>query len=393
VPIHTWTDTRIEFEIPCIDPDLTPGDYFVYIWYVPQTGPNAGQIQYSPQYKIFTISDHPTVLSVSPAISACNDLITISGSGGFGSVPAQMITPSSPGNPGYGRHIVVDIVAESGTYTVPHSQFYPAGYSDTQIQFYMADLFQDEVDPCGVEPIFLPADLRNFVQDAGNTPAGTPAHCPDVPDPTCPPEVTIPRCDCLALGTYNIYVKAVYYKDMDENNALSCGDYIYQIEKSDPVTWELTDDPYLYKAVPRNIDCSYKDETGGTGIHWNILRLYGGNFGTERGKQFYGGGPNDFWYEEGVRVGHPAWYYGASADPLTKGYEIPFVMWSMDFIKVGFVVPLAWETYFPPSSTPKTTAVWVVTDMQRDGAGNIISGQPTPQAMPVTIQYCDQIRP
>ena len=127
--------------------------------------------------------------------------------------------------------------------------------------------------------------------------------------------------------------------------------------------------PTLLAISPTSIACSYLDQSGGTGIHWSVLKIYGWNFGPEQGSG-------------SVVVGPPSWYLAPGADPLNSTYfEQPFVIWANDLILVGFGLPEPWEKYLPPAAAQsRTGAVWVRKD-----------GQYT-DPLPLRIEYCDIIR-
>jgi hypothetical protein len=223
---------------------------------------------------------------------------------------------------------VVDLVASNGTYTALSLGNTPPFWTDTAIQVQLYNFFFDNVDDCG-----LPVDKRNFVQDDGTAvPAGPCA------GHVCLAEPLIERCDCFALGTFHIYVKAIYYGDDDGSDSLTCGDTIFQVEKSDPVLFELTNEPFINKINPRQIQRSYAD---GGGVHWNILRIYGANFGVQQtdGKVFIGTGAA---YLSDPFVTLPA----------TQAVEQTYIaLWSSTLIRAAVVLP--------PAANGRTLYVWV----------------------------------
>jgi hypothetical protein len=379
VPIHVWSNTLIEWELPCWTFD--EGNYKVRV--VTEIG--------TSNFVIFTVKDHPTAACVDRnadtvctaaddnASGPCGQTLTIRGDG-FGNVQSQMFADHY-----HGVHHVVDAVASSGEYTATEY----VAWSNTKIKVNFWQLFQDQVDTCGE-----PTNLRNFVRDTGTPvpPAdtdgdqkegggvglpgdnkcydgidndsdtlidGADPQCRTGPavdedpingidddgdtlvdeDPVgcaghvCPAEPIIKRCDCLALGEFQIYVKAVYFGDDDRDGKLSCGDTIFEVEKSDPIPFELTNEPSLYKVAPK------KQEP------MQVTWLYGVNFGVMS--------PGDV-----VRVGKESHY---NTNCLTLGSTQKVKQWSNTQIKVKLNnIPTGWLGQW--------RVVWVVSNGQCSNA-------------------------
>ena len=198
----------------------------------------------------------------------------------------------------------------------------------------------DQPDECSINPLTgQPRMARNFVQDDGTVPV----HCTAG---DCPAEPLIPRCDCLALGSFNVYVKAIYFGDDDGSatdgidndgngvvddagEGLSCGDTIFEVEKSDAGQFTLTNTPYIFKLNPRqSVDQNVAP--------FSVLKIFGGNFGV--------------YQEDGsVRIGTKADFLNPT---LGLGKEMTrIVLWSDSLIKVRVQVP--------DSLRGKTRYVWV----------------------------------
>jgi hypothetical protein len=302
MPIRAWTDTLIEIELPCWT--FAPGNYYVQVR--TETG--------NSTIKVFTVKDHPTALNIAPTAGPCRQIATISGSGGFD--PNRNTLPS--GTDGYhGISHVVDFVCSAGMYT---ATLY-AAWSDTSFQVMFGDVFEDQVDPNTGE--------RNFVLDTG---AGG-----------CPPEPLIRRCEDLYLGIYNVYVKAIYYGDDDSSNSLTCGDTIFEVEKSDPVQFELINTPVLYKLNPWSIERSYYCNVPPMILINNILTIYGQNFGPTQNTG------------DVVKIGTAGWY---ASNPFTNGIVLPRVQWGALNIRVGIDKP-----YVPDAAVGNPNVViWVIKD-------------------------------
>ena len=297
--IHSWTDTLIEFEIPCYF--IETGNYLVR---VKTPGGNSNE-------RVFTLEECPSLLTTDPVLGACGTWIKFFGKNGdFGVAQEEMFD-------GYnGVRRVVDFVASSGTYTALKYRNWNEDSMERSIEVRFYKFFKDGIDTCG-EPI----DGRNFVQDDGTSvPSGPCA------GHVCPDEPAISKCFCLALGTYSAYIKAIYFGDEDGSGGLSCGDTIFQVAKSNPVYFELTNDPIIYKLNPKEIELDKR------------LKIYGLNFG-----------PTQEFGDE-VRIGSKK---QAASPELDLGRAVECVrMWSTTLIKVKMCeFPKRWEG--------KTKYVWV----------------------------------
>jgi hypothetical protein len=313
VPVHAWTDNQIEWELPCWG--FAVGNYDVKV--KTENG--------SSNRIVFTIRDNVTALSINPAEGPCGAWLTISGSGGFGNQRSQMFSDGY-----HGVHHIVDFVASSGQYTARSYR----NWSDAGLDVRIWRPFQDKVDYCSIDPLTgQNRDERNFVQDTGaQNLCGNRSGGPGTYTDECKAEPAMSGCSGLDIGIYSVYVKTIYFGDDDASGGLSCGDTIYQVETSDPVSFELTNDPYIYKLNPRqivdNIPGSLKP----------LLKIYGGNYGTTQ--------------EAGdcVRIGTKA----QANDLLTLGLgkEMKKIkIWSDTLIKVRVNAPDTWRG--------KTRYVWV----------------------------------
>jgi len=257
VPIHAWTNNLIEIQIPC--GPLAPGNYLVRVQQTYYGNRNSNRVA-------FTLKDHPTLLNITPASAPCNTVITLSGNG-FQNQRSRIL----PDQTYYGVHHVVDFVASNGEFTATRY----ANWSDKQIQVKVYDWFQDEIDTCSINPnTGQPRNERNFVQDIGDENADANITCDNIVPAydECTTETLIPKCDCFALETFQVYVKAIYFGDDDASGDLSCGDTIFQVETSEPHTFELTNVPYINRINPKQIidvnDAPYP-----------LLKIFGVNFG------------------------------------------------------------------------------------------------------------------
>jgi hypothetical protein len=120
----------------------------------------------------------------------------------------------------------------------------------------------------------------------------------------------------LPLGTYEFVIRRVYFGDEDQNGTLSVGDTIFQVEKSDPVYFALTDEPYIRKLRDRSIERGRK------------LRIVGFNFGpTQDGSE--------------VRIGTKNKYENPS---LGQGRLLRRIrLWTDTKVVLRLTVPKKWE--------------------------------------------------
>jgi hypothetical protein len=318
LPIHAWTDTMIEWELPCWK--YAPGLYCVRVRTEEGVSPR----------RVFMVEGTPTALEIDdgvgdPDSGPCGGWLTISGSGGFGTRQSKMYSDGY-----HGRHVIVDFVASTGEYTATNYKTSALSWTDTSIQVQLYDLFQDLTDTCSIDPLTGQLRMnRNFVQDVGDEgDVDTTVTCDnnlEVPSQVgfdeCAAEPTILRCDCLSIGTFNVYVKAIYFGDDDASGDLSCGDTIFEVEKSDAVQYELTNAPIINKLNPKRV-------VDPVAAPWPLLRIYGGNFGPTQG-------------DGEVRIGTEA---QAVSDTLGLGRELTrIVLWSDTLIKVRVQVPDTWR--------------------------------------------------
>jgi hypothetical protein len=323
LPIHAWTNTYIEVEIPCWQ--FAPGNYKIR---VKSDGGVSNQ-------RVFRIHDSPTLLAVTDSVGdpdsgTCGSWLRLTGSGGFNTTRNSMATDNY-----HGLTHIVDFVASSGEYT---ATVYGAGltgtiWTDTAIDVRLWNLFRDggggnppfgQPDECSIDPITGQKRMeRNFVQDIGDENASSTITC-DNASPVydeCAAEPTIARCDCLSTGVFQIYVKAIYYGDDDLSGTLTCGDTIFEVEKSDPVQYELINSPVINKLNPKQI-------TDPVAAPFPLLKIYGANF-------------NPTQTDGSVRISTKA---NCTSATLGLGVQLNNIkLWSDTLIKVRVNAPNAWQ--------------------------------------------------
>jgi hypothetical protein len=302
MPVYSWTDTQIEFEIPCEGAAaLAAGNYQVRVNNACGHSPNSAHV--------FSLKNWGTVLSISPATGPCDTWVTLTGSG-FGT--AQEVVPDPVTGLG-GIHRCVDFASSEGTYTAKQVQW----TSDTQIRARFYNMFKDGIDPT--------TDKRNFVQDDGSG--------------ACPNEPLVKKCQDVGIGMFEVYFYTVYYTDTDLSGDLTCGDAITQVTISDPEPFELVALPTLFRLNPDKID------------RGNRLKILGWKFGPYQNLGR-------------VRIGSKAEARQNGLNRPGKG-DLPLVLnlgkelsnvrsWSSTIIKVKVGVKASWSG--------KDKYVWVEKD-------------------------------
>jgi hypothetical protein len=136
----------------------------------------------------------------------------------------------------------VTIVASQGTYVAQNL----TSWNNTQVTFklHKADWFEDA--------------NADFLRDTG--------------------EPVVGACDGLNVGTYAVFLKYIFYSDDDSSGDYTNGDFIYQVETSNPVYYELTNEPWLTGVNPKQF------------IKGDRVKVIGLNFGTQQttGQVFIG---------------------------------------------------------------------------------------------------------
>jgi hypothetical protein len=191
VPVYSWTETQIEFEIPC--GAFEKGNYRIRVQQSCGYGNQVG----------FALKDWGTLLSVVPRQSPCSTWLTLTGSG-FGG--GRSYTTTTVGETGVERF--VKLVGPEGEYIVKRYR----NWTDTQVEARFYNLSQD--------------DNGDYIEDA--------------PIKKCNGSVS------TWLGSYEVYFVTVYYEE-NGTAGFDAGDTIYQVTISDPSPMELTPDPVVFR--------------------------------------------------------------------------------------------------------------------------------------------------
>lgn len=267
VPILSWTTTQIIFQVPCWV--YATGSYKVVV--VTEIG--------NSNVENLVISSGGTVTGISPSTGLCREDITISGSD-FGTVRDGVVAGTTSG-----VAKVVQFVASSGTY---QATIY-GSWSSTSFKVRFGDLFEDTNE--------------NFIKD------GT--------------EPLLRQCESLALGTYSVYVRTIYYEDNDSSGSYTAGDTIEQITISDPAYFTLENGLAVYAVIPNQIERSHYCEVMGDAqgnenficdpgepcyAQNSIAKIYGWGFGPSQGtgQVYIGTGPM-YVSDTGLPLNRVAW--------------------------------------------------------------------------------------
>ncbi len=286
VPVYSWAHDLVVFEVPAWT--FAPGNYKLRVVCddAPAGLKNSNQV-------IFTLYDCASPNAINgnsnPAFDSgpADTVITLdSGTGQFGN--SQDTLPGGAGADN-GTYHAVEVVASQGTYVALNVNT----WNSTKVKFRFRHFFED-----------LDGD---YIQDVG--------------------EPTILWCDDLNLGTYSVYLKYIFYEDVDVSGGYTDGDTMFQVETSNPVTFELTNEPLIRANNPKQASATTR------------VRVLGLNFG-----------PTQTTGE--VRVGTRAQY---NSDPFNKGkLQNRIKMWSSTKIAFRLKVPATWSG--------KRRFVWVIKD-------------------------------
>jgi hypothetical protein len=271
VAYYSWSDDLVIIQITPWD--LVPGNYNVKVFNETGTSGKLAITVYdcvSPQ-EIYVNN----VLGVDPTFNAgvCTNTISLknpssSSAYGFGNTQDQAAK---------GIYGVVQVSASQGNYVVKNY----LAWNPTEVKFKFKTFFED-----------LDGD---YIQDAG--------------------EPDILMCSDLALGTYSVYIKYIFYLDDDTSVSYTEGDTITQIESSNAVTFELENTPYINQLNPKQLS------------KYRRLRILGINFGVTQ-------------TTGEVRVGTGNQYL----TPLAKGkLQTKVKLWSNTKIVVNFRVRDTWK--------------------------------------------------
>jgi hypothetical protein len=260
VPALSWASTEIAFQIPCWTFAL--GNFYVTV----ETEVGLSNVA------VLTLTSKGSVNAISPSTGKCREIITVNGTG-FGD---SQDTISGT----FGIYKAVQFASASATYTASAV----GAWSGTVFRVRFGDLFEDK-----------DGDLLR--------------------DPS---EPLLRQCEDMALGTYPVYIKAIYYEDTDSSGNYSEGDPICREIYSDLQYFTVEQGPALYLIQPGIVERSHYCPDG-TLVN-GVVRIYGWGFGPDQGdgKVYIGTGP----------------MYTSDT-----GLALERLVWASDVIKVGVDVP------------------------------------------------------
>jgi len=236
LPVTDWTSARIEVRWPNTIFGIFgmgAGDYAFRV--VTEHGPSA--------FRVFSLHDCGVEIYADPTHGACAQVLDLNAiygdfiSFGAGSPMVKMFIDYESGNKDYGVKAVIDVVSSGHTYTVDTTSEF--GGTASLIRFRFMNFFQDDGDTL---------EDRNFIKDVGET-----GHL---------------ICGQMGPGTYAIFVRYVFFKDVVDNDTYDADDTITQVVTSDPVYYELTNVPLIIKATPRKVN------------RFRLMKIIGNNFGV-----------------------------------------------------------------------------------------------------------------
>ncbi len=225
MPIDSWTDSQIQFTIPC-QTITTVGVHNIRVITV------AGN---SNTATINIVAD-PAMSSLTPATGDHGQWLTITGTG-FGSSQTSMYDDV------YGIHTQVELAdtmhGTGGMIVLLEYQNWTSGSIEARFNNYYIDSG-------------LSGDDRDFTQD-----------------PLL--ELTMLEGEQLFDGTFNVFVKSYVFMDNDLDDTLSPGDTVIKelsTQAAEGLQFERVSTPSLWSAMPASV-------SGG-----QILTLYGVSLGT-----------------------------------------------------------------------------------------------------------------
>jgi hypothetical protein len=247
VPVRSWSNTTVKWALPCWT--FSPGNYNLRVY--TELGVS--------NWLVFTVEDHSTSIDSIPDSGPCGTWISLSGPGGFGNWRRKVF-----GDGYHGVHHVIDFVSPTGTYTAKGYR----NWTDTNLEVRIQNMFIDENDQC--------TGQRNFIQDDASLVSCTVDGIPDSPPPcdndcaayVCPEEPDVYAYESMDIGTYSVYLKAIYFGDEDRSGGLSCGDTIFHVATSDELSFTL--EPYIDEVAPQEI------------VRGDLLTIIGKNFGMDQ---------------------------------------------------------------------------------------------------------------
>jgi hypothetical protein len=222
LPIYSWSDTRIVFQLTSSWMwGLPYGTYRVRVHNEEGYTPNSNEV-------VLTLKDSGDAW-ISPASAPCERTIRLFDyhASRFGEAAQDTISSAGADD---GVYRFVELVSSQGNYEVLSVK----NWQSNAITLTLKDLYLD-------------AEPRNYLQDAS--------------------EATISGCSSLVPDRYEVYVRYVFYEDDDSSASFTPGDTVLESNVSTPFFLQLTNEPFISKVQPQ--PCPNRSK----------LRLKGINFG------------------------------------------------------------------------------------------------------------------
>ena len=221
MPIYSWADTLIEFEIPCWNL-LPKANYKIKV--VTPIGES--------NERIFTMEDLPPACKIEPSSGLFGSWTKISGIN-FGVNQTEIFSDGY-----HGVYRIVDFVSSQGTYTACNYR----NWTDSSFEVRFYDFFKDDIDPS--------TGNRNFILDHG--------------------ELSVSNAEDMAMGKWAIYVNAIYFGDNNGNGVYDSGDTIFQVVAANPLYFDVSKRQIVYTVSPSQIENN------------RLINISGINFGSFR---------------------------------------------------------------------------------------------------------------
>jgi hypothetical protein len=311
VPIYSWTDTLITIEIPAWT--FTPGSHKIKV--KTESGDNSTSVK-------LVIKDCASPKSITPDSGECKTTIVMgNGTGTFGAAQDTFVT----GVPDSGVFRTVQISASMGDFVAGSVNSW--GPNNVRIKLHKSEWFQD-----------LDGD---FLRDTGS-------------------EAEILACDGLAVGTYSVYFKYIFYTDMDSSSTYTQGDLVTQVETSNPVYFELTNGPWVTGVNPSKF--TKADRIKVIGLNFGVSQTDGQVFIGSK-KQYTDGSTDVKCYKRDC-------YKPEDQVPTLGKLQTGIKMWSSTKLRVKA------RSKAKGPGTEKKKYVWVVKDGKVSNAKKVTVYEP-----------------
>jgi hypothetical protein len=278
IPVVSWTDSLVIAEIPGWT--FPPGSYKVR---VKTEGGGAGVTAGTAK---FTIVDCSSAKVITPDSGPCEGTITLSsGTGKFG-LDRDTLSAASAAD---GIFRTITLVSSQGTYVAAYDDGGTSVIANPSDGDYITKNWGNVAVKFKLEKGGWFQDTNTFAELGGN---GNFVR-DDGSDPDLPAEAQFDACSAFNVGPWAVYIKYVFYEDVNGSGGYDAGDEwpaghpnnptgkdddgatpipaIFQVETSNPVIYDLTNRPGINRANPKKF------------ARGDRVKLIGINFGPVQG--------------------------------------------------------------------------------------------------------------